>query len=261
MSELLRVLLPERPGERATGSIGELLAELTRAAGPRAEWPEVASPPTCCPGCLSRAAGAPQDAASVVDAAVQLLVALQEGSGPEGWQGGHLRRIVTWAEELAVVAGLAPDEVRAVRWGAALHDIGKARVPQAILQKPGPLDPHEFAVILRHPEWGVELLGGLPFLPTPTLDAVRHHHERWDGGGYPAGLSLRRIPLSARIVALADVYDALTSERSYKAAWCGADAARYLLREAGRQFDPHLAPLFVREVLGFGDLALPPCPR
>ncbi|MBB5233055.1 HD-GYP domain-containing protein [Deinococcus budaensis] len=255
----MRVLLPEQPGERGAASGEELLAELTRVPGPRAGRPGLAFPPICCPCGLRRGAGAP-DAANGVDAAVQLLGAFPEGSGPEGWQGGHLRRIVAWAEALTVVAGLAPDEVQAVRWGAALHDIGKARVPRAILQKPGPLDAHEFAVILRHPEWGVELLGRLPSLPAQTLDAVRHHHERWDGGGYPAGLRRCRIPLSARIVALADVYDALTSERPYKAAWSEADAARYLLREAGRQFDPHLAPLFVREVLGFRDLlASGPC--
>lgn len=192
------------------------------------------------------------DTAGVLDAVVQVLAASQEG-----WQRGHVRRMMSCAERLAVAAGLSPDQIRAVRWGAALHDIGKARVPQAILQKPGPLDSREYGVILRHPDWGVELLASLPCLPTQTLAAVQHHHERWDGGGYPAGLRRCRIPLSARIVGLADVYDALVSARPYKPAWSAADAARFLLAEAGGQFDPHLTRLFVRDVLKFGDPAGP----
>ncbi|MEF2277693.1 HD domain-containing phosphohydrolase [Deinococcus sp. YIM 134068] len=190
-----------------------------------------------------------QDVERALDEAVHFL-----GVSQDAWQSEHIRRIVDFAERLAQAAHLSATEVAAVRWGAALHDIGKARVPQAILQKPGPLDPLEYEVILQHPVWGVQLLADLPFLPVSTVDAVRHHHERWDGGGYPLGLTGHRIPLAARIVAVADVFDALTSVRPYKSAWTYQDAVDHLITESGRQFDPELTRLFVCEVLGFTHL-------
>ncbi|WP_216317758.1 HD-GYP domain-containing protein [Deinococcus aestuarii] len=191
-----------------------------------------------------------QDTERALDEAVNFL-----GVSQDAWQAEHIRRIVDFAGRLAEAAGLNPAEVGAVRWGAALHDIGKARVPQAILQKPGPLDPLEYEVILQHPVWGVQLLADLPFLPVQTVDAVRHHHERWDGQGYPLGLERGRIPLAARIVAVADVFDALTSARPYKTAWSYQDAVEHLIGEAGRHFDPGLTRLFVCDVLGFPHLA------
>lgn len=181
---------------------------------------------------------------------VTRLLALQLESG----QGRHLRRLVDLAGRLAVAAGMPAPGVRAICWGAALHDLGKLRVPAGILDKTGPLEAWEQAVMLRHPEWGAELLAGLPRLPRATLDAVRHHHERWDGTGYPAGLRGPQIPLSARIVSLADVFDALTSVRAYKPVWTEQEAALYLLREAGRHFDPALTRIFVCDVLGLGHL-------
>jgi putative nucleotidyltransferase with HDIG domain len=246
----------DRPGHAAVLRGGQMVLEsMTRAAatcGPRPRWDGLLGRPDTWRRCLARAAEPLADAQSVLDAVVGLLAASQEG-----WQEGHIRRMMARAEELAVAAGLCPEQVRAVRWGAALHDIGKARVPQAILQKPGPLDAQEYGEIRQHPDWGVELLASLPSLPPQTLAAVQHHHERWDGGGYPAGLRRRRIPLSARIVGLADVYDALTSARPYKPAWSAQGAARYLLNEAGGQFDPGLTRLFVRDVLNFGELIDP----
>ncbi|KEF35155.1 hypothetical protein RDMS_03735 [Deinococcus sp. RL] len=183
-----------------------------------------------------------------LDAAVSLLTSVQAGGGR-----GHEERVVTLAVALAQAAGLSAPQVRAVRWGAALHDLGKLRVPAALLNKAGPLSGEERALLQRHPVWGAELLSPLP-LPAAAVAAVRHHHERWDGSGYPAGLRWGRIPLTARIVALADVFDALVSSRPYKPAWCEREAARVMLRGAGSQFDPHLARLFVGEVLGFRDL-------
>ncbi|WP_245872821.1 HD-GYP domain-containing protein [Deinococcus planocerae] len=191
-----------------------------------------------------------QDTERALDEAVNFL-----GVSQDAWQAEHIRRIVDFAGRLAEASGLSPAEVAAVRWGAALHDIGKARVPQAILQKPGPLEPLEYEVILQHPVWGVQLLADLPFLPVQTVEAVRHHHERWDGAGYPLGLEGGRIPLSARIVAVADVFDALTSARPYKTAWSYQDAVEHLIGEAGRHFDPALTRLFVCGVLGFTHLA------
>ncbi|MDB5046572.1 MAG: sensor protein [Deinococcus sp.] len=184
-----------------------------------------------------------------LDEAIHLL-----GVSQDAWQAEHIRRIVDFAQRLAGAAGLGPQEVRAVRWGAALHDIGKARVPQEILHKPGPLNALEYEVILQHPLWGVQVLAELPFLPAQTVDAVRHHHERWDGHGYPLGLKEQAIPLVARIMAIVDVFDALTSVRPYKPAWAYQDAVEHLIRESGRQFDPILAQLFVFEVLGFDHL-------
>lgn len=218
--------------------------------------------PVLWPGCE---AAAPPDPAGALDHLICLLGAALEEAGQAGedWQREHVRRTADLAGRLATALGLLPGEVRAIRWGAALHDIGKVRVPQAILQKAGALGPAEHAVILQHPVWGVELLAALPFLPPQTLEAVHHHHERWDGQGYPAGLRGGEIPLSARIVCLADVFEALTSPRPYKSGWPEADAALYLLQEAGRLFDPVLAPLFVDGVLGFGHLlspgGQPPC--
>ncbi|MFB9994891.1 HD-GYP domain-containing protein [Deinococcus oregonensis] len=184
-----------------------------------------------------------------LDEAIHLL-----GVSQDAWQSEHIRRIVDFAQRLAGAAGLGPQEVRAVRWGAALHDIGKARVPQEILHKPGPLNALEYEVILQHPLWGVQVLAELPFLPAQTVDAVRHHHERWDGNGYPLGLREQAIPLVARIMAIVDVFDALTSVRPYKPAWPYQDAVEHLIRESGRQFDPELTQLFVCEVLGFNHL-------
>ncbi|MPY65630.1 HD-GYP domain-containing protein [Deinococcus sp. SDU3-2] len=182
-----------------------------------------------------------------LDAAVELLASVQGGGR------GHGRRVVALAVSLAEAAGLSAEQVRAVRWGAALHDLGKVRVPREVLDKPGPLTGEERALVQGHAAWGAELLAPLP-LPAASVAAVRHHHERWDGGGYPRGLRCRRIPLAARIVAIADVFDALISARPYKPAWCEREAARVILRGAGSQFDPRLARLFVREVLGFRDL-------
>ncbi|MCP2013577.1 putative nucleotidyltransferase with HDIG domain [Deinococcus sp. HSC-46F16] len=182
-----------------------------------------------------------------LDTAVELLASVQGGGQ------GHGRRVVELAVSLAEAAGLSSEEVRAVRWGAALHDLGKVRVPREVLDKPGPLTGEERTLVQGHAAWGAELLTPLP-LPAAAVAAVRHHHERWDGGGYPRGLRCRRIPLAARIVAIADVFDALISARPYKPAWCECEAARVILRGAGSQFDPRLARLFVREVLGFRDL-------
>ncbi len=189
----------------------------------------------------------PANSELALGAAAELLASVQGGGQ------GHGRRVVALAVSLAQAAGLSPEQVRAVRWGAALHDLGKVRVPREVLDKPGPLTGEERAVVQGHAAWGAELLAPLP-LPAAAVAAVRHHHERWDGGGYPCGLRSRRIPLAARIVAVADVFDALISARPYKPAWCEREAARVILRGAGSQLDPRLARLFVREVLGFRDL-------
>ena len=158
------------------------------------------------------------------------------------------------ATRLGEAYRLDDEALKALRWGAALHDVGKARVPQTILSKRGPLSADEFDVVVQHPVWGAEILERLEFIPQASRQAVLHHHERWDGGGYPAGLLEERIPISARIVMIADVFDALTSDRSYKAAWTPDAAGEFLIRESGRAFDAGLVRLFLERVLGLGYL-------
>lgn len=176
------------------------------------------------------------------------------GMSLDSWQSSHVERMVSLATRLAEALAFSPEQVKAVRWGAALHDVGKSRVPPEILWKSGALTPEEFEVMLHHPEWGLEIVEKMSFLPADVPAAVLHHHERYDGTGYPTGLVGENIPLAARIVAIADVFDALTSARSYKPAWSYQAATEHLIAGAGSQFDPWLVRVFVLDVLGFTHL-------
>ncbi|WP_424951745.1 HD-GYP domain-containing protein [Deinococcus sp.] len=177
------------------------------------------------------------------------------GMSLDSWQSSHVERMVGLATRLAEALAFTPEQVKAVRWGAALHDVGKSRVPPEILWKNGALTPEEFEVMLHHPTWGLEIVEKMSFLPADVPAAVLHHHERYDGTGYPSGLAGETIPLTARIVAIADVFDALTSVRSYKPAWSYQAATEHLIAGAGAQFDPWLVRVFVLDVLGFAHLA------
>jgi putative nucleotidyltransferase with HDIG domain len=130
---------------------------------------------------------------------------------------GHCERVAAYAEQVARALGMGDGDLTTIRLGAYLHDVGKVKVPHEILNKPGRLTPEEFAVIQQHPAWGVELLAGIEF-PWDIKPIIRWHHERYDGTGYPDGLAGDDIPLSAQIICIADVYDALTTTRSYRAA-------------------------------------------
>jgi len=176
------------------------------------------------------------------------------GMSLDSWQSSHVERMVSLATRLAEALAFGPEQIRAVRWGAALHDVGKSRVPPEILWKSGALTPEEFEVMLHHPLWGLEIVEKMTFLPADVPAAVLHHHERYDGTGYPTGLVGENIPLTARIVAIADVFDALTSARSYKPAWSYQAATEHLIAGAGSQFDPWLVRVFVLDVLGFTHL-------
>lgn len=150
---------------------------------------------------------------------------------------GHSRRVVDLTLFVAREMGVDCREFVHLRRGALLHDIGKIGIPDSILLKPGPLDEREWEVMRRHPVYAYELLKSIPYL-RPALDIPRFHHERWDGSGYPYGLAGEDIPLAARIFAVVDAYDALTSDRPYRLAWSKERALEYLQEEAGRLFDP-----------------------
>jgi putative two-component system response regulator len=159
--------------------------------------------------------------------------------------GLHTQRVGRAAALLAQGLGIGPVEVELIRRAAPLHDIGKIGIPDAVLLKGGRLSPEEFEVMKTHTLIGADILSGsnLPLLATGREIALSHH-EHWDGSGYPAGLAGEAIPLSARAVAVADVFDALTHPRPYKAAWTVEAALDEIGREAGRQFDPEMARVF-----------------
>lgn len=159
--------------------------------------------------------------------------------------GGHTARVVALSEQLARRLGWKEDAVKALRWGAYLHDLGKLAIPDAILHKPGTLTDDERRVIQRHTTVGYDMLQDLHFLPAETLDLVRYHHERWDGTGYPNGLRQQDIPSTARVFSIVDVYDALTSARPYKSAWSRERALSEIKLQGGRQFDPQFVETFV----------------
>jgi diguanylate cyclase (GGDEF)-like protein/putative nucleotidyltransferase with HDIG domain len=157
---------------------------------------------------------------------------------------GHSERVTAMTLRLARHIGVEEDNLLAVRWGALLHDIGKMGVPDTILQKPGALTPEEWVIMKMHPVYAYEMLLPIPFLK-PTLAIPYCHHERWDGSGYPRGLSGEEIPFVARIFSVIDVWDALCSDRPYRAAWSQTRAMEYICSQAGQQFDPEIVRAFV----------------
>ena len=162
---------------------------------------------------------------------------------------GHSERVSALSRRLAAALGLAPAVVDVVAQAGLLHDIGKIGVPEAILRKPGPLSPQEWTIMRTHPVIGAQIVAPFEFFESASR-VIRHHHERWDGSGYPDGLVGESIPLEARIVAVADVFDALTSGRSYRPA-LGVDAACALLKQdAGHTLDETV----VATLLGILDL-------
>ena len=156
--------------------------------------------------------------------------------------GDHSRRVARYAVGIARQVGLPRAEVERVRRAAAIHDIGKVEMPTGLVNKPGPLSPAEFALVKKHAIAGARIAVRLG---QPDLAAiVRHHHERFDGDGYPDGLCGEEIPFGARIVAVADSFDAVTSTRPYRAAMVEREALSLLWSEAGRQFDPKVVAAF-----------------
>ena len=149
----------------------------------------------------------------------------------------HTRRVAMLGVQVGEELGLPPVRLRSLATGGLLHDIGKLAVPDSILKKPGALDDDEFAVIRRHPEWGHHLLGQLGDFSADIRRLVLDHHERLDGSGYPRGLTQAQLDLETRILAVCDVYDALISNRVYRAAWSHERAMELLYEGAGDLFD------------------------
>ena len=178
---------------------------------------------------------------------VRALIVATEARDP--YTAGHSLRVTVQALRLGRAMGLSHWQLRALAHAALVHDVGKIEVPDAILNKPGPLTPDERRIVERHPVTGHRMCSRLGFLPE-ELGAIRHHHERWDGTGYPDRLAGEAIPLLARVLAVVDVYDALTSERSYRQAWSHDQAFAYILQQAGSQFDPECVKAWSQLVAG-----------
>jgi putative nucleotidyltransferase with HDIG domain len=161
----------------------------------------------------------------------------------DAYTGKHAERVTAYSMELVRAIGGALALAPELEFGFLLHDIGKVAVPDAILYKPGKLSPEERALIEGHPVIGAAIIRGIEFLEQASL-VVRSHHERWDGQGYPDGLAGEAIPLPARVFAVADVLDALTTDRPYRPAMTLTVARQMIIDEAGRQFDPHIVEVF-----------------
>jgi PAS domain S-box-containing protein len=160
---------------------------------------------------------------------------------------GHTQRVAEMAIRLASMLGMSEQQIVHLRRGAVLHDIGKMAIPDNILFKAGPLDAMEWDVMRQHTSIATELLKPIPYL-APALEIPQFHHEKWDGTGYPHGLKAEQIPLAARLFAVVDVYDAVTSDRPYRKAWSHGQAIDHIRAESGKHFDPKVVEAFLKMV-------------
>ncbi len=166
----------------------------------------------------------------------------------DAYTRGHTERVTKYAMQLARMLKLSREDVEILRYASEVHDVGKIGIPEFILNKPGKLRPSERSIIELHPVKGAQMLEPLDFLKN-AIPVVRHHHERYDGNGYPDKLARDKIPILSRIIACADAYDAMTSERSYrKRKLSTEEALQEIKNNAGSQFDPHIASLFVKAI-------------
>jgi HD-GYP domain-containing protein (c-di-GMP phosphodiesterase class II) len=178
------------------------------------------------------------------DTALALTEAIESR---DPYTGGHCHRLAEQAARMARLLVLPRREIEIIRMGAALHDVGKIVVPDAILKKPDKLTPDELAIVKQHCYSGGQICKRVPFL-MDVYPIVYHHHERWDGQGYPDGLRGERIPQGARIVAVVDAYDSMTSDRPYRRAMSHQEAAAILKDGAGRQWDPTVVHIFLERI-------------
>jgi putative two-component system response regulator len=163
----------------------------------------------------------------------------------DAYTRGHVERVSSYSVMIAREMEMDDDEVDEIELGAILHDIGKIHVHESILAKPGDLTPEEISEMRKHTEIGAFMVKDIPYL-VPATPIIKYHHERYDGTGYPEGLSGENIPLHARIMAIADLFDALTTIRSYHDALSPDEAVVYIQNEAGKHFDPKIVEVFVR---------------
>lgn len=197
---------------------------------------------------------APGGSADTMSAAVRTTLVTAYDTTIEGWSHildmrdketeGHSERVTTMTIRLARSIGMSEDEILYIRWGALLHDIGKMGIPDKILLKPGPLTDEEWVVMRRHPAIAHEMMSPIAFL-NPALDIPFCHHEKWDGTGYPRGLKGEEIPLSARLFAVVDVWDALRSDRPYRKGWPEHRVLAYLKEQESTHFDPRAVRAFL----------------
>jgi HD-GYP domain-containing protein (c-di-GMP phosphodiesterase class II) len=194
---------------------------------------------------FSRAAASVREAREdLQDAYIEFVGSLAHAlDARDTYTAGHSQRVSSFSQAIAIALGLSRADVERIRVGALLHDIGKIGIADAVLQKPGPLTPEEVAIIQLHPGIGRKILEGVHGL-APYLGAVEQHHENWDGSGYPHGLSGEQPAIDARIIHVADAYDAMTSNRPYRRGMTHERALEIILGQAGRQFDPHIALVF-----------------
>lgn len=196
-----------------------------------------------------------EERAKLLEANDQLLEAYE--ATIEGWTRaldlrdketeGHSQRVTELTIKLAKAYGLNADELPHIRRGALLHDMGKIGIPDSILHKPGALTDEEWSIMRKHPQFVYDMLKSVEYLQ-PALDIPYCHHEKWDGSGYPRGLKGEEIPISARLFAIVDVWDALISDRPYRAAWKEEETLTYIRDQSGKHFDPNIVELFLKEI-------------
>lgn len=182
-----------------------------------------------------------------------LLQALKER---DPYTYGHCRRVARHARMLAQAAGLSETEQKVIEFASMFHDLGKMGIPDSILLKPGRLTPDEIKIMENHPLKSVEIIQPLSAIPffKATIPGIRHHHERIDGAGYPDKIKGEQIPLNARIILIADTFDAMTTTRPYRKGLAHEVAYKELTTFAGRQFDPHLVKIFLQAHPTWGNL-------
>ena len=196
-----------------------------------------------------------QERAKLREANAQLLSAYE--ATIEGWSHamdlrdreteGHSQRVTQLTVKMSQALGLGNDDIMHIRRGALLHDMGKIGVPDAILHKPGKLSDDEWVLMRKHPQFAFDMLYPIEYL-RPALEIPFSHHEKWDGTGYPRGLKGEEIPLAARMFAVVDVWDALTSDRPYRPAWSEEEALKYIQEQSGKHFDPQVVDLFFKSL-------------
>ncbi len=193
-------------------------------------------------------------AANVTPKAVQLELEKAYDATISGWiralslkdheTAGHSERVAQMAVFLATELGVPEKDLNDIRRGALLHDIGKLAVPDAILQKQGPLTEAEYMIVRQHIQYAKEMLAPIEFLK-PVVEIISNHHERWDGLGYPKALKGDEIPLAAQVVSIAGVFDALRSDRPFRKAFSEKEAVRFIREESGKMFNPQVVSAFL----------------